>query len=81
MKSFFEGKILKVTSSALALGSALISTESMAAIVTTNITASATDAYDAAVAVMNAYGTTVLIPVATIGVLWVLGKRFLWRSV
>jgi len=70
-----------VGTAAVTMGLALLSTEATAAIDTTNITASATDAYTAALAVINAYGSTFLIPVAIISVLWVIGKRFLWRSI
>lgn len=75
-------KSLKVVgSTALVLGTALVAPEAMAAPDVSNITAFATDAYTSGILVVNEYGQVFMLPIALLSILWMLGKRFLFRSI
>jgi hypothetical protein len=76
-----NGTLKVVAGTTAAVGAALVAPEAMAAPDVANITAFATDAYTSAILVVDEYGKVFMLPIALISVLWILGKRFLWRSV
>ena len=66
---------------AVTVGLGLLSTEAMAAPDVSNITAFATDAYTSGLLVVNEYGQVFMLPIALLTILWMMGKRFLFRSI